>query len=567
MKTSDYKELFKSEADEILQGLEEGVMNLERGSDREPVIEELFRHAHNLKGMSGAMGYDLVVEASHALENILDGCRRGTLDIDSAGTDVLLKVVDLLGALVRWTIEEEAGPGGNELLGEILALLDPMAGGNDGRCRGDQAGEDGGSAAEPESKETPAEEAGCAGTPAGMNSGIKSTKVDLERLDKLMDLVGELIISRIRLGSLAAEAGSRRLSEELTSSGRLISEIQKEVMEARLVPAGQVFHRFKRLAREAARELGKNVDFRIEGSEIGLDRTVLESMVDPLVHLIRNAIDHGVESPEERACSGKNETASVVLSARRERNRVILEVSDDGKGLDFEKIRQNISSSGQAVDRNAELTEEELCRILTAPGFSTRENVSRYSGRGIGMNVVMKVIDSLGGSLHVKSVPGSGTSISMHRPINLSIIKALLFHAGGNIHALPIECIKETARVEEGSFRTIRGRDVMETINGPVPVIRPGEIFGLDQEKAEIRFIKVILADTGEGDVCLVVNRILGQQDVVVKSLPNMIRGISGISGATILGSGKIAFIWDPRVLFHGRSTHESDKETVVSQN
>ena len=467
MKTTDYKELFKSEADEILQGLEEGVMNLERGSDRKPVVEELFRHAHNLKGMSGAMGYDLVVEASHALENVLDGCRRGTLDIDSAGTDLLLKVVDLVGALVRWTIEEETGPGGNELLGEILALLDPMIGGNEESCLGDEAREDGGSAAEPESKETRAAEEGCAGAPAGINSGIKSTKVDLERLDKLMDLVGELIISRIRLGSLAAEAGSRRLSEELTSSGRLISEIQKEVMEARLVPVGQVFHRFKRLAREAAKGLGKNVDFRIEGSEIGLDRTVLESMVDPLVHLIRNAIDHGVESPEERACSGKNETASVVLSARRERNRVILEVSDDGKGLDFEKIRQNISSSGQAVDRNAELTEEELCRILTAPGFSTRENVSRYSGRGIGMNVVMKVIDSLGGSLHVKSVPGGGTAISMHLPINLSIIKALLFHAGGNIHALPIECIKETARVEEGSFRTIRGRDVMETTKRP----------------------------------------------------------------------------------------------------
>jgi len=241
MKTSDYKELFTSEADEILQGLEEGVMNLERESDRKPLVEELFRNAHNLKGMSGAMGYDLVVEASHAMENVLDGCRRGKIDIGVAQIDLLLKVTDLLGGLVRWTVEEEAGSRGEELLGEILELLSPMIGREDGACGSDPASGRSGAGTVAEPKDPAAAKQDCGNAPSAINGGIKSTKVDLERLDNLMDLIGELIISRIRLGSLAAEAGSRQLSEELTSSGRLISEIQKEVMEARLVPVGQIF--------------------------------------------------------------------------------------------------------------------------------------------------------------------------------------------------------------------------------------------------------------------------------------------------------------------------------------
>ncbi|MCK4537261.1 MAG: chemotaxis protein CheA [Candidatus Krumholzibacteria bacterium] len=583
MKTADYLDLYVSETNGILQGLEESILNMENGGDRDASIEEMFRNAHNLKGMSGAMGYEFLVEASHALESILDGCKRGLLEVAEAELDLLLRVVDQLGALVRWTIGGKDDGGGEELLGELLVLMSPMS------IR--VAEEDGSLVREtdqtPDNPELPVVAPGhqydskitdSAATgkdsendfprqPDGYSNGIKSTRVDLERLDCLMDLVGELIIGRIRLSSLARETGSKALSDELASFERLISEVQKEVMEARLVPAGQVFHRFKRLARDAGRELGKKVDFTLKGSEIGLDRTVLESMTDPLMHLVRNAIDHGVESPAERRAAGKSETASVVLSARRERNQVIIEVSDDGRGIDFERIKKARNAAGARESAGTNLSEEELCGILTKAGFSTRDEVGRYSGRGIGMNVVGKMIDSLGGTLHIDSKSGKGTTISMNLPINLSIIKALLFYVGTEVHALPLEYVKETARIERGSFNTVRGREVYETLVGPIPVVRPGDIFQAKLDADENRYLKVIIVNIGGKKACLVVDRILGQQDVVIKSLPTMVRGASGISGATILGSGKIAFIWDPKVLFYGRSTYESNKEAVVLEN
>ncbi|MBU8922316.1 MAG: chemotaxis protein CheA [Bacteroidales bacterium] len=581
METTDYLALYVSETNEILQGLEESIMDLENGGDHEASIEEMFRNAHNLKGMSGAMGYEFLVEASHALESILDGCKRGVLKVEDSELDLLLRVVDLLGALVRWTIDGKGDGRGEELLGELLVLMSPMSKrivNQENKLThetGLASDNPGSSVVAPlHQSDSEIKEAGASDSEndssrqtGDYNRGITSTRVDLERLDCLMDLVGELIIGRIRLSSLARETGSRALSDELGSFGRLISEIQKEVMEARLVPAGQVFHRFKRLARDAGRELGKKVDFTIKGSEIGLDRTILESMADPLMHLVRNAIDHGVESPAERKAAGKPEIASVVLSARRERNQVIIAVSDDGRGIDLEKINKARNVAGTRESAGTKLSEEELCRILTEAGFSTRDEVSRYSGRGIGMNVVGKMIDSLGGTLHIDSKAGEGTEVSMFLPINLSIIKALLFCVGTDVHALPLEYVKETARVERGSFNTVRGMEVYETLAGPIPVIHPGDIFQANLEDNEARYLKVIIVSIGGKEACLVVNRVLGQQDVVIKSLPTMVRGASGISGATILGSGKIAFIWDPKVLFYGRSTYESNKEAVVLEN
>jgi two-component system chemotaxis sensor kinase CheA len=414
--------------------------------------------------------------------------------------------------------------------------------------------------------ESGADEADPAETSArrSLEGRFSTTRVDLERLDTLMDLVGELIISRIRLAGIAKQLDSKVLREELSSSGRLISEIQKEVMEARLIPVGQIFQRMRRVVRDTARDLGKLAELEIVGSEIGLDRTVLEAMVDPLVHLLRNAVDHGVEPAAERACHGKPETASVTLSARRERNFVVLEVSDDGRGIDIESVR---ARQGITADQNAPMSGDELCRVISAPGFSTKKEVSHFSGRGVGMSIVRKTVDSLGGSMTLLTESGRGTTVRMHLPINLSIIKALLFEIGDDIHALPVEYVQETLRVEQGSFGTVMGREVYRLADGPVPVVRPEELFGLDAPRSGSRYMKLIVVDTGEGTVALVTGRILGQQDIVIKGLPTMIRGAIGISGATILGSGRIAFIWDPRFLFKGRCADESDRTTIVPED
>lgn len=555
MKVSDYKALFTSEAGEILQALESGVMALESGTNRDACIEDLFRQAHNLKGMSGAMGYDHVVEASHALENLLDRCRRRELTIGHAEADLLLRSIDMLGELVRRTVSETVEDA-NDLLGEILVLLAPMAMRNAESAPPCAAIS--GDAAE-------ADDAGAAPVDAPVQAGrFTSTRVDLERLDNLMDLVGELIISRIRLAGIAKQIDSKALRDELSCSGRLIAEIQKEVMEARLIPVGQVFQRMRRIVRDAARELGKRVELEIAGAEIGLDRTVLEAMVDPLVHLLRNAIDHGVESPDERTAKGKPGKAVVRMSARRERSRVVLEVGDDGRGIDIERV---IARGGVGPDAKERIDDEQLCRILTDPGFSTRDEVSRYSGRGVGMNVVRRTVEALGGSMNLRSENGRGLTVSMYLPINLSIIKALLFEVGDDIHALPVEYVRETLRVERDSFSTVMGREVCRLAGRPVPVVRPEELFGLGRRDGASRYMRLLAVDTGAGIVALVTGRILGQQDVVIKGLPAMIRGLRGISGATILGSGRIAFVWDPRFLSKGRCADESDRKAFVPEN
>lgn len=557
MKVSDYKELYRSEADDIFHALENGIICLESGEDRQAYVDELFRHVHNLKGISGAMGYESVVTASHAIENFLDAIRKGELLIEHGTVDTLLEAVDMLRECVSLAVENK-DPGKRAELAEKVAIHVVGIDADDpGTVITPSSLEDidGG---DPEAAESPQAE---------IREPIKTTRVELERLDRIMTLVGELIISRIRFIGQMSGVEDKALMDELEVFGRLVSEVQREVMEARLVPVGQVCQRFKRLVRDTARSKGREVRFEIVGSEIGVDRAVLEEVVDPLVHLIRNAIGHGIEAPEERESLGKDREAVIKLTVRRERNHVIIEVSDDGRGIDLQKVISKGASEGLSTGGKSDLSEEELCRILSTPGFSTSSGVDRISGRGMGMNIVKKTVDSLGGVMHIKSSAGKGTSISLHLPVNLSIIKVLMFYVGDDVHALPIEYIKETTRVEQGSLKKLRGKQVFMTPDGAIPVVRPWEIFDSAVEEESGRYIKMIVVETGERKAGIVVKRILGQQEIVIKGLPSIIRGLSGISGATILGSGKVAFIWDPHVIFEERSAHESDKETVVLAN
>jgi len=564
MKVDDYKALFATEAEEILMNLENGVMGLECGGDLPAKVEELFRHAHNLKGMSGAMGYDTVVEASHGLENVLQRYRDDSGAGPCEDADRLLAAIDLLKELVKSAVEETENGRNGETLVRFFKELGPVIERLDGAGREPSAAQEKAAAPgdAPRAPESGPGSPKISGDATRCRPKVTSTRVRLESLDRMMDLVGELIISRIRLHGLAREIDSKPLLDELAASGRLISQIQKEVMEARLVPVGEVFQRFKRLVRDMSHDLGKQVSLELVGEEIGLDRTVLESMVDPLVHLIRNAIDHGIETAEDRIAAGKPAEATIRLTARRERSFVVLEVEDDGSGIDRAAVRRRGEEMGLV---RGEIDDEDLCRVISAPGFSTSETVGRFSGRGVGMSAVKKKVEAVGGAMRLVSRPGEGTVVTLNLPVNLSIIKALLFHVGEDIHAMPIEYIRETTRVENGSFKRMHGREIFLSGDEPIPVVRPADLFGLDREVENERFIKVIIVESGEGAIGLVVNRILGQQDIVIKGLPKMIRGVAGISGATILGSGRIAFIWDPNIFIEGRYLHEPDQETVVS--
>jgi len=483
----------------------------------------------------------------------------------------MLGAVDILKKLVRTATDAGVNPGGEalaetnatggkapavRLLSEALVLLSNIAEplGQSGSITRPASGPDAGTCREEKSQES-------------LSQRITSTKVELERLDRILDLAGELTVSRIRFSAIASTLGSKPLLDELALSWRLISQIQKEVMEARLIPVGQVFQRFHRLVRDVSHETGKSVKFEITGVEIGLDRVVLEGMVDPLVHLIRNAMDHGIESPSERRAAGKSEEARLTLSARRERNNVVLEVSDDGRGIDLAKVAASAAEAGIFKGRTADLTDDDVCRIITMPGFSTAASVDRLSGRGMGMNIVKRAVDSLGGAIQIRSKPGTGTTVALLLPINLSIIKALLFSVGSEVHAIPIEYVSETTRFERGSLKTVQGNLVLHDGDGVVSVLMPDDIFGLPLDTTDERYSKVIVIDTGARRIAVVVNTIIGQQDIVIKALPPLFRGVRGISGATVLGSGKVAFIWDPHILFEGRCTYESDQKALVLEN
>ena len=570
MNVNDYRELYRSEAEDALQALENGLVELESASEPRLHIDELFRNAHNLKGNSGAMGYEEIVEASHALENVLDHLRRGG-EITVAKIGCMLGAVDILKKLVRTATDAGVNPGGEtptetnatggnapsvRLLSEALVLLSNIAEplGQSGPITRPASEPDAGVCREEKPQDS-------------LSQHITSTKVELERLDRILDLAGELTVSRIRFSAIASTLGAKPLLDELALSWRLISQIQKEVMEARLIPVGQVFQRFHRLVRDVSHETGKSVKFEVTGVEIGLDRVVLEGMVDPLVHLIRNAMDHGIEFPAERRAAGKSEEARLTLSARRERNNVVLEVSDDGRGIDLAKVAASAAEAGIFKGRTADLTDDDVCRIITMPGFSTAASVDRLSGRGMGMNIVKRAVDSLGGSIQIRSKPGAGTTVALLLPINLSIIKALLFTVGPEVHAIPIEYISETTRFERGSLKTVQGNLVLHDGDGVVSVLMPDDIFGLPLDTTDERYSKVIVIDTGARRIAVVVNTIIGQQDIVIKALPPLFRGVRGISGATVLGSGKVAFIWDPHILFEGRCTYESDQKALVLEN
>lgn len=556
MNANKYKSLYISESEEILLALENGIMGLGRDAFDSSAVDELFRQAHNLKGISGAMAYDDVMSASHILENALDKIRKREIILAEPDCDVLLKAVDRLRQLVKRATADDEAAGDPAPLQEFERLLDQFPS-TESKTSVESAQDRVGSETIP-----PAEEKNSATDSSRYKSDISSVKVNMESLDRLMDLVGELITSRIRLLGLAKEAESRNIIDELVSLGRLTTEIQNEVMELRLVPVGQIFQRFKRLVRDLARDTGKQVDLKLSGSGIGLDRTVLDGMVDPLIHLVRNAVDHGIESGPERLQAGKPETATIVISARRERNTVILEVSDDGRGVDVEKILAHRRERGLPELEAHQLGSEELCNILATPGFSTSDKVDNLSGRGMGMNIVKEKVEKIGGTMSVASKPGQGTTFILHLPINLSIIKALLFKVGQEVHALPIEYVKETVRIEPESMKSVRGRDVLVQNDEVIPVIRPKEFYNQSGQPDSGRFLKLLLVSHGSRKAALAISELYGQQDVVVKSLPGMMSHLSGISGATILENGRIVFIWDPKIFLQERWTDELDEKS-----
>ncbi|HEY7237200.1 MAG TPA: chemotaxis protein CheA [Gemmatimonadaceae bacterium] len=376
----------------------------------------------------------------------------------------------------------------------------------------------------------------------------RHVRIDLRRLDSLMNLIGELVITRGRLQQISIGLEDPALADSVTQASRLIGDLRDEIMTSRMVPVWQVFDRFPRLVRDASRSLGKRIEFTIEGKDIELDRSMLDEIGDPIVHLLRNAIDHGIETPEERTGAGKAAAGKLRLSAERDRSAVVIRVSDDGKGIDRERVLVKAKTMGLVDANKTSLNDEELLRIIGRPGFSTADRVTDMSGRGVGIDAVYTRVRALGGAVDIRSQAGKGTTATLRLPLTLAIVRALLARAADEVYAIPLTHVSETVELHGAALRTLQGREVLVLRSAVLPVLRLRDLVGLGRREVTgpgQPSEQVVIIDLPDRRVGLVVDELAGQQEIVVKQFDGVKDGLSFFGGATILGNGSPALIVD----------------------
>ena len=544
MDLSRYADLFLTESREHLSAINHALLELERTGGSADAVAAIFRAVHTVKGMSATMGYTAVAELSHELESLLDAVRRGDRHVTAAMMDALFHSADVLEHAVEASVanrldEIDIAP----VIEQLRSIGAAETEEDDTLAKGRREGKD---AAKGAAKGAAHEEASADASAPGSaqpSRRQRHVRIDLRRLDNLMNLIGELVITRGRLTQLAASSGDPALDEAVNQASRLITDLQDEIMTCRMVPVWQVFDRFPRLVRDAGRSLGKQIELTIEGKEIEIDRSMLDEVGDPIVHLLRNAVDHGIEPPADRVKAGKPEAGRLTLSAVRDRSTVLIRVADDGRGIDRAKVLRRAHQLGLVEAGRTELSDEELIRLISRSGFSTADTITDISGRGVGMDTVQSRVRALGGALEIRTVPGEGTTVTARLPVTLAIVRALLARVASETYALPLTHINETVLLDPGALRTIKGQEVLMLRDDVLPVIRMRERVKLPAHTAGDQ--QVIVLDVASRRAGLVVDELAGQQEIVVKQFDGVRDGLAMFTGATILGDGVPALIVD----------------------
>jgi len=394
----------------------------------------------------------------------------------------------------------------------------------------------------------------------------QTIRVDVKRLDQLMNLIGELVLAKNRLIKIYNDVEERyegekfleELNQVVSSISIVTTDLQIAVMKTRMLPIGKVFNKFPRLVRDLARELGKKVKLIIEGEDTELDKSIIEEIGDPLVHMIRNAVDHGIEPPEDRVQKGKPEEGTIWLKAYNEGNMIVIEIKDDGKGMDPEKLKQKAVEKGIITPQEAEnMSDKESFMLVFKPGFSTAEKVTNVSGRGVGMDVVKTNIEKLNGIIEIDSIPGKGTTIKLKIPLTLAIIQALLVASQEDLFAVPLSNVIETVRIVEEDIYTIEGKSVLKLRDEVLPLVNMADIFEIEKILEPEKYLYVVILGLGATKVGLIVDRFIGQEEIVIKSLGEFLKGLPGIAGATIRGDGRVTLIVDVASLMKlAKETH-----------
>lgn len=524
---SQYKELFIEEAQENLQGLNQTLLQLEKEPSNVEPLNEIFRLAHTIKGMAATMGYDDMALLAHGMEDLLAELRQGTLEVAPQLFDLLFDCLDALGAMLEDVIaDRESGVSLASIMDRLEAYQEPSS------------PPIAPAEAAPEAAAAPTEVA-----PKPAPAFPQWVRINVRHLDSLMALVEGLVINRSWLMRIQAQYDIPALKDALEQHGRTLADLRDTVLDARMVPVAQVFNRFPRMVRDLLKQEGKEAELIIEGREIELDRTILEEIGDPLVHLLRNAVDHGIDLPEERKKAGKPPVGAIRLAAWRERDQVIIEVSDDGRGMDPKRIAETAVARGLVTPEEvAGMSQQEILMLICHPGFSMTKEVTRVSGRGVGMDVARRTVESLHGSLEILSTPGVGSTFRLRLPLTLAIIQALLVEVGPETYAIPSSFIERTIAIEPHQIKPIQRRAVI-MLDETLPLLRLDEVLQVPGRGNGSHYVVVVERD--QQKVGLMVDSLIGQEEIVIKSLPGFLGKIPGLAGATILGGGEVVLILD----------------------
>jgi len=575
----DMKEIiedFLVEADELVQSLDANFVKLESAPNDLALLNEIFRAAHTVKGTSSFLGFEQVTKLTHKMEDVLNKLRKSELVVTPVVMDVLLESLDLLKVLLANVREGKSET--LDLTGIIAKLIDIFEGKQSDSAPVVASKPEVALAAVQEIKTeaptpkqvTPIENdstpvAQKASTSASASASAKKNvdstiRVDVERLDQLMNMMGELVLGRNSLlqtvNKLSADhEGDYRL-ESLNQSCKAVNfittELQMAVMKMRMQPVGKVFSRFPRLVRDLCRDSGKQIELLIEGEATELDKSVIEEIGDPLVHIIRNSCDHGVESPEARIKKGKPALGTIRLTAAQQGSHIVIRIQDDGKGLDVAAIRIKAVERGLASQSDVDrMPDKDVFRYIFEAGLSTAKVISGVSGRGVGMDVVRTNIEKLNGQIELESQVDLGTTITIKLPLTLAILQGLLTECDNEVYILPLNSVCETVRTEQTQVHYVNQRPVMRLRDEVIPIVNLNEM--LRHNRAGFVLTEkpyIVVVGLAEQKLGIIIDRFLGQEEVVIKSLGTYFGTTEGVAGATILGDGRIRLIVDLIGLF-----------------
>ncbi len=579
---------FVLEAREHLQTVETGLLILEKDPANQDTLNAVFRSFHTIKGLAGFLEFAEIQALSHEVETILDQARTGELMLTPNLIDLTLESADYVGQEVLRIEAQLHGQvaqtptDSTALLRRVQAVIagEELAASPIGRARPanqvvvtteNEMTSRADAAAVTEAVVPPEVVVGGETVPTQVaapevegkirtRAAVVDThaiRVDTAKLDYLLDMVGEMVIaeSMVRLDPELAGNKNPKLQRNLNQLRRVTEEVQKVAMATRLIPVGTLFQRVNRLVRDTSRKAGKKAEVELVGEDTQLDKTIIEELTDPIMHMVRNSIDHGIEAPTDRRKAGKPDSGTIQLKAYRQADHIQIEISDDGRGLNQEKILSKARERG-VIAENAQLSDSEIFQLIFEPGFSTADKVTDISGRGVGMDVVKKQIQKLRGKIEITSTPGKGTTFFLKLPLTLAIVEGLVVGVGRERLILPIFSVHEMFRPIEGQVSTVQGRGEMVMVrNQLLPLIRLYRSLGLRARKEIPEETLLIVAETEGRRFVLMVDEFIGKQEVVIKSLGESLRNTPGVAGGAILGDGRVGLILDLTTIYNDRGT------------